>query len=74
MVVGHLEVFPLHIVIGTDTDIDYALMDHYGIAGATPENLRGELSENAKAIADMLISMGLAKRYADGVTLVGWEV
>lgn len=62
------------IVIGTDTDIDYALMDNYGIAGATPEDLRGELSENAKEIANMLISMGLAKRYADGVTLIGWEV
>lgn len=62
------------IIIGTDTDTDYALMDDYGIARATPEDLRGELSENAKAIANMLISMGLAKRYADGVTLIGWEV
>lgn len=63
-----------YIIIGTDTDIDYEIMDQYGIARATPEDLRGELSENAKAIANMLISMGLAKRYADGVTLIGWEV
>ena len=62
------------VVIGTDPDIDYALMDSYGIADATPEDLRSELPENAKEIANMLISMGLAKRYADGVTLIGWEV
>lgn len=62
------------IIIGTDTDMDYAFMDEYGIAKTTPEDLRGELSDNAKAIANMLISMGLAKRFADGVTLIGWEV
>lgn len=62
------------IIIGADADADYALMNEYGIARATPEDLRGELSENAKAVANMLISMGLAKRYADGVTLIGWEV
>lgn len=61
-----------NIIIGTDTDIDYEIMDSTGIASTTPEDLRGELSENAKAIADMLISMGLAKRYADGVTIIGW--
>ena len=62
-----------NILIGTNADIDYAELDSYGIAASTPENLRGELSDNARRIADMLISMGLAKRYADGVTLVGWE-
>ncbi len=62
------------IIIGTDTDVDYAYMDEYGIAKTTPEDLRGELSENAKAIANMLISMGLAKRFADGGTVIGWEV
>ena len=60
------------IIIGTDTDIDYELLDSFGIAAGTPEDLRGELSENARAIANMLISMGLAKRYADGVTIIGW--
>lgn len=62
------------IIIGTDTDRDYALLDSCGIARATPEDLRGELPENAKAIADMLISMGLGRRYADGVTIIGWGV
>lgn len=59
------------IIIGTDTDVDYAILDEFGIAAGTPEDLRGELSDNAKAIANMLISMGLAKRYADGVTIIG---
>ena len=60
-----------NIIIGTDTDVDYAVLDEFGIASGTPEDLRGELSDNAKAIANMLISMGLAKRYADGVTIIG---
>ena len=63
-----------NIIIGTDTDVDYSMLEEYGIARATPEDLRGELPDNAKEIANMLISMGLAKRYADGVTLIGWEV
>lgn len=61
-----------NILIGTDTDIDFGILDAYGIAAVTPENLRGELANNARDIADMLISMGLAKRYADGVTIIGW--
>lgn len=61
-----------NILIGTDTDIDFGILDAYGIADVTPENLRGELANNARDIADMLISMGLAKRYADGVTIIGW--
>ena len=63
-----------NIIIGTDTDIDYSILEEYGIARAIPEDLRGELPDNAKEIANMLISMGLAKRYADGVALIGWEV
>ena len=61
-----------NILIGTDTDMDFGILDAYGIADVTPENLRGELANNARDIADMLISMGLAKRYADGVTIIGW--
>lgn len=60
------------ILIGSDSHTDYAMLDCCGIAGTTPEDLRGELSENSRAITDMLISLGLAKRYADGVTLIGW--
>ncbi len=63
-----------NIIIGTDVDQDYLILDQCGIAGATPENLRGELSSNARIIADMLISMGVARRYADGVTIIGREV
>lgn len=61
-----------YMLIGTDTDIDYDILEKYGIAQTTPEDLRGELSLNTQEFADMLISMGLAKKYADGVTLVGW--
>lgn len=62
------------IIIGTDTDIDYSLLAEAQIAQNTPENLRSELSQNAQGIADMLISLGLAKRFADGVTIIGMEV
>lgn len=61
-----------YILIGTDTDKDYFLLDQAKIAQDAPEDLRGELASNARSIADMLITIGLAKRYADGVTIVGW--
>ncbi|MEG6521381.1 hypothetical protein [Desulfotomaculum sp. 1211_IL3151] len=61
-----------YILIGTDTDKDYSLLDQAKIAQDAPEDLRGELASNARSIADMLITMGLAKRYADGVTIIGW--
>ncbi|MDL2233982.1 hypothetical protein LJC63_10465 [Ruminococcaceae bacterium OttesenSCG-928-L11] len=62
------------VIIGTDTDGDYSMLANARIAQDTPENLRSELSLNAQGIADMLISLGLAKRYADGVTIIGTEV
>ncbi len=62
------------VIIGTDTDVDYSLLANAKIAQDTPENLRSELSQNAQGIANMLISLGLAKRYADGVTIIGTEV
>lgn len=61
-----------YILIGTDTDKDYSLLDQAKIAQDAPEDLRGELASNARNIADILITMGLAKRYADGVTIIGW--
>jgi hypothetical protein len=61
------------VIIGTDTDLDYFLLAEAEIAQYTPENLRIELSQNAQGIADMLISLGLAKRYADGVTIIKAE-
>jgi hypothetical protein len=61
-----------YILIGTDTDKDYFLLDQAKIAQDAPEDLRGELASNARSIADMLITMNLAKRYADGVTIIGW--
>jgi len=62
------------VIIGTDNDVDYSLLANAKIAQDTPENLRSELSQNAQGIADMLISLDLAKRYADGVTIIGTEV
>lgn len=62
------------VIIGTDTDVDYSLLANAKIAQDTPENLRSELSQNAQGIANMLMSLGLAKRYADGVTIIGTEV
>lgn len=63
-----------HILIGTDTDKDYLTLDQANIAQDAPVDLRGELASNARSIADMLITMGLAKRYADGVTIIGWRL
>lgn len=52
----------------------YELLENANIAQLVPGDLRGELANNAKGIADMLNSMNLAKRYADGVTIIGWRL
>lgn len=63
-----------NIIIGADVEKDYAMLDVFDIAKNTPEDLRGALSSNAQEIADKLISLGLGKRYADGVTIIGREL
>lgn len=60
-----------NIIIGTDTDADYELLEEFGIAKNTPEDLRGSLALNAQEVAETLISLGLGKKYADGVTIIG---
>lgn len=62
-----------NIIIGTDAELDYRLLEKSNISQNTPGDLRGELSLNARAIAEMYISMRLAKKYADGVTIISWE-
>ena len=62
-----------NIVLGSDAELDYKLLEKSNISQNTPGDLRGELSLNARAIADMYISMRLANKYADGVTIIGWE-
>ena len=52
-----------NIIIGTDVELEYELLENANIAQLVPGDLRGELANNAKGIADMLNSMNLAKRY-----------
>lgn len=63
-----------NIIIGTDVELEYKLLEKANIAQLVPGDLRGELANNAKGIADMLNSMNLAKQYADGVTIIGWRL
>ncbi len=63
-----------NIIIGTDVELEYELLENANIAQLVPGDLRGELANNARGIADMLNSMNLAKRYADGVTIIGWRL
>ena len=57
-----------NILIGADAETEYNL------AQATPGDLCGDLSINSQAIANTYISLGMGKRYADGVTLIGWRL
>lgn len=61
------------IVLGTDVEKDYSLLEKSNISQNTPGDLRGDLSINARAIADMYISVRMAKKYADGVTIIEME-
>ena len=63
-----------NILIGADSEREYGVLEDYNIAQATPGDLRGDLSVNAQKIANTYISLGLGKRYADGVTLIGWRL
>lgn len=63
-----------NIIIGADSELEYSLLEKYNIAQATPGDLRGDLSINALKLADTYISLGLGKKYADGVTLIGWRL
>lgn len=62
------------ILIGADSEIEYSILEKANIAQSTPGDLRGDLSLNAKQLANTYISLGLGKRYADGVTLIGWRL
>ena len=63
-----------NILIGADAEREYGILEQYNIAQATPGDLRGDLSINAQKIANTYISLGLGKKYADGVTLIGWRL
>ena len=62
------------ILIGADSDTEYSILEKANIAQSTPGDLRGYLSVNAQQLANTYISLGLGKRYADGVTLIGWRL
>lgn len=63
-----------NILIGADAELEYGILEKYNIAQSTPGDLRGDLSINAQKIANTYISLGLGKKYADGVTLIGWRL
>lgn len=62
------------MVIGSDAETEYMLLEKANIAQSTPGDLRGDLSLNAQRLANTYISLGLGKKYADGVTLIGWRL
>lgn len=63
-----------NIVIGADSEAEYRLLEANNIAQATPGDLRGDLSINAQKLASTYIALGFGKKYADGVTLIGWRL
>ena len=62
------------MLIGADSETEYSILEKANIAQSTPGDLRGDLSINAQQLANTYISLGLGKRYADGVTLIGWRL
>ena len=62
-----------NILLGCEIEEEMSILQHFNISQNTPGDLRGDLVLNAKAVADTLISLGHAKRYADGVTVINWR-
>lgn len=60
-----------NILLGADVDSEYTILENANIAQSTPGDLRGDMALNAQRIADLYISLGMAHRYADGVTMIG---
>lgn len=60
-----------NILLGADVDNEYKILEAVNIAQSTPGDLRGDMALNAQRIADLYISLGMAHRYADGVTMIG---
>lgn len=60
-----------NIIFGANAEQEYRLLEECNIAQSTPGDLRGDLSINAQQLANTFIALGLGKRYADGVTLIG---
>lgn len=63
-----------NVLMGADAENEYSILEHHNIAQATPGDLRGDLSINAQQLGNTYISLGLGKKYADGVTLIGWRL
>ena len=61
------------IILGTDVEKEIKQLSKFNIAQNTPGDLRGDLTINSREIADIYISLGHGKRYADGVTILKWR-
>ena len=62
------------IIIGINNDFESVILDEYGIKKITPGDLVGDLHKNSLTFADIIISLGYGKRYADGVTMIGCDL
>lgn len=63
-----------NIFFGANADEEYSILEKYNISQSTPGDLRGDLSLNAQYLIETYISLDFAKKYADGVTLIGWRL
>ncbi|MFC7366298.1 MULTISPECIES: hypothetical protein [Bhargavaea] len=59
------------IIIGANPEKDVDILRKYNISENTPGDLHNSLSINSDGISEMYISMGYAKKYADGVIIFG---
>lgn len=62
-----------NIIIGANPEEDYTILTSANITQNTPGDLRGDLSLNSQMFADIYVSLGLGKQYADGVTIISWR-
>lgn len=58
------------IIFGANPETDLEKLTACRVTQNTPGDLAGDLAKNAEKIADIYISMGYGKRYADGVTVI----
>ena len=63
-----------NIIVGINNDVECGVLENWNVLKNTPGDLRGDLHKNSQLFANVLITLGYGKKYADGVTMIGCDL
>ncbi len=62
-----------NIILGINNDLECKILEENGLKN-TPGDILGDLHKNSINFAEIIISLGYGKIYADGVTMIGCDL